>query len=105
MEPFATRSERLLLRLLQADFELAFTLLRTAAIEAGTNAGSGESTLSKARTVLESIRRFQGRTKTPESGGFWDRASELQAYIEALEKSNCPPEPVETAASPTESAE
>jgi hypothetical protein len=88
------RSERLLLGLLQADLELAFTFLQTAAIEAGTDAVHGESALSKARTVLEAIRRFQGRVKDPKVWViFRDRANELQACIEAFEKIKLNPLP------------
>jgi hypothetical protein len=87
-ESDAARSRRLLIRLLEADLELAFTFLRTAAIHAWIDADHSQSELSKAKMVLESIRRFQERAKDPVVWKmFQDRVSELQAIIEAFEQS------------------
>ena len=91
MESATARSERLLIKVLQADMELALTFLRTAAIEAGTDAEHGESALSKARTVLESIRRFQGALKTLECGRyFWIAHTHCKPTLRSSKNQNRP---------------
>jgi len=86
------RSQHLIIDFLNADLDMAFTLLATVRNENGDKPDHYEEAFDKARIALESIRRFQGRIDDPEA---WEtvrnRAHQLEAEhkLEGATRSYC----------------
>lgn len=80
------QAQRFLIDLINADLDLTFTLLRTADKDRGRDPKSRALALSKARSVLDAIRRLEGSV-THESA--WrkiqGRADELEAGLTNFE--------------------
>ena len=79
------RTQEALIAFFKADLDLAFTFLETARIEVGWDANHCNAAVAKARLVLDTVRRFQGRIANPCD---WDllqhRADQLEAAIDAF---------------------
>jgi hypothetical protein len=83
LESQHARSQKALIEFLQADLNVAFTILRTA--ELTSSAEHRTSALEKVRRVLQAVRTFQGRIEDPE---LWTiihrRTDELAATLESF---------------------
>ena len=77
------KSQTLLVEFLQADLDLAFTILRTAEIERGSDTRHCLAATEKVRAAISTVRRLQGRV---EDSRTWtliqNRADELQYALE-----------------------
>jgi len=80
--PLNARPQALLIDFLNADLDLAFTFLQTAAIEAGWDDTHARSAIEKAEAALRRVLLFQRRIKSPD---VWatinERATNLQATL------------------------
>jgi hypothetical protein len=72
-----------LIDFLSADLGVAFTILKTAELEATDNPDHCRAALAKVRAALDTIRSFEGRIDDPQSRKtIHDRADELSGKLD-----------------------
>jgi hypothetical protein len=76
------RTEAALVHFLQADLNLAFTMLNTAEISKGSDSDHYAAMIRRVRQSLDTIRCLEGRIQDPAAWGLvHDRADELEEAL------------------------
>lgn len=85
-DPLKNRAQEALIDFLRVDTALAFTLLKTAAIDADIDPAHSQSAIDKARAALDTIRRLVNRVQDDTvRAEIESRTDELEAAINAVQ--------------------
>jgi hypothetical protein len=76
------RSQNALLEFLSADLDLAFTAMRAAQIDAGSDPGHSRYMLSEVRVALRNVRRFEGLIEDVDKrSGIHGQADQIESAL------------------------